>query len=100
MVDMATLPDRRKMQRDWAGHAVQLLGFVVIIGLPLFYWGVGTNSTLTSLAQRVDRQERDMADFRAYQSTVTTQMLEVNRQLATIAAQIADIHDSFKANHK
>lgn len=87
------LPERRKMQRDWIGHALQLVGFVVVIGVPLLYWGIGTNAALATLGQRVDRQDHDMADFRAFQILETTQMLDLNKQLATIAAQLGDIRD-------
>ena len=92
------LPERRKLQRDWLGHSIEFGMLLAAIGLPMLYWGSGVNSTTAALNQRVDRLEMDMKDFRVYQVTVTSQLLTISKDVATIAAQVNDLHDTFRHN--
>lgn len=88
---------RQPIQRDWLGHLIQAVGIVlgmfVTIGLPLVIWGSGVNSTLATLAQRIDRQEHDLSDQRQTQVLVTGQILDVNKQLTRIDTQLGDIRE-------
>lgn len=91
------------MQRDWFGHAVQFFALLAAIGIPLVIWGAAIQSSLATtiasqaaLSARLDVQDKAASEFRAYQTLVSTQMVEINRSLGGIVAQIGDIKDGAK----
>ena len=76
--------------RDWLGHGLQLLGILVIFGLPMLYWGSGVNTSIATLSTNTTRNERDISDVRGGQVIVSNQLADVNKQLTRIDTQISD----------
>ena len=78
------IEERRKMQRDWLGHTVQMVGILVVIGIPLLIWGININSTMAALSTRVERSERDINQQQQIQVVVAKQLSDVSNQLTKI----------------
>lgn len=91
--------DTETKRYDWVGLLLQGLGMVIVIGIPILLWGINTNSTLSVMANRLDRVERDATDVKTYQVNAATQMLELHKQLATISAQVTDVRDLIKSGN-
>ncbi len=87
------LGERRAIQRDWLGHGLQLLGIVVVLGLPLMFWGVSISTTVATTVAHVDRQDKDIIDQRQIQTLLTSQLLDVAKQLTRIDTQLSNIRD-------
>lgn len=87
------LVERRKPQRDWVGHSIQLIAILSVIGVPMLIWGTGVNSTLAILAERSHNQETTITAFQNYELQVQNQFLEANKQLAIISAQIGALRE-------
>jgi hypothetical protein len=89
--------ERRQIQRDWVGHAVQAIGIVaglmVALGMPLLYWASSINTALAGMGVRVERTERDITDQRQTQTLVTGQLLEVGKLLTRLDTQLGDIRE-------
>jgi hypothetical protein len=85
--------ERRAIQRDWLGHGLQLLGIVVVLGLPLIFWGVSISTTVATMVAHVDRQDKDISDQRQVQTILTGQLLDVAKQLTRIDTQLSNIRD-------
>ena len=86
--------ERRAVQRDWVGHSIQLAAIFVGIGVPLMIWANSINSTIAKVEDRIIRQDRDAAEVRSFQMQTTTQMLDINRQLATIVERVSSIREN------
>ncbi len=85
---MSTFSDRPSTQRDWLGHSIQVGLLLVTIGLPVFIWASYQNATTAAILTRIDRQERDLTEYRAFQTVVTNQMLDVSKTLVKIDTQL------------
>ncbi len=83
-------------EKHWLSLLLQAIGIVVVIGVPVMIWGVNANSTMSVMTARLDRQDRDTTEYKTNQILMTNQMLELNKQLATISAQVTDIRDTVK----
>lgn len=83
-------------RRDWMAIFLQAIGIIVVIGIPIFIWGVNVNAEMMVTQNRLQQIEHDESVTKTYEDLTTTQMLELNRQLATIAAQVTDIRDMVK----
>lgn len=94
--DMKTVTERRGVQRDWLGHGLQLGGILIVLGLPIMFWGISLNTTVAMLSQQVARQERDTADQKQVQVLITNQMLDVSKQLTRIDTQLEGIRNQFR----
>lgn len=89
--------ERRRVQRDWLGHTLYAVGIVIAmfvgLGLPILYWGSGVNSALAILT---DHDRTNTTSI----TTATSQLIDVNKALATLTVQMQDIRDSIKAREK
>ena len=96
---METMTVREIMdEKPWLGLVLQGIGIVVVIGIPILIWGVNANSTMSVMTARLDRFDRDTTEYKTNQALMTNQMLELNKQLATISTQVSDIKDIVKGN--
>lgn len=86
-----TPAERRAIQRDWMGHAVQLLGVLVLLGLPIAYWGSNINTTVATIDNEVKHHKQDISDQRQIQILLTNQIIETGKQLTRIETQIGAI---------
>jgi hypothetical protein len=92
--------ERRKIQRDWFGHGVQLFGMILLLGLPMLYWGIGINTTTAAMTVRIDRQEKDIDRQGQMQLSVTGQLIDVNKQLTKIDTLLGEFRDELKAKRR
>ncbi|HXE51260.1 MAG TPA: hypothetical protein VN663_22975 [Ramlibacter sp.] len=86
-------------QRDWLGHAIQVLLLLATIGLPLAYWAITTNATMAQILTRLERQEKDISDQRQDQRVVTQNLVDASKTLARIDTQL-EIFRENRANTK
>lgn len=77
-----------RVQRDWLGHGLQLLGIAVVLGIPLLIWGTSINTTVATIVAKTERQERDITDQGRIQSLVNTQLNDVANKLTRIDTQL------------
>jgi len=80
-------------QRDWLGHTVQFFGLLAVFGVPVLAWAFVMGSSDAKQELRLDRLDKDVTETRQMQTIVSGQMLEINRQLATIAERVGNIRD-------
>lgn len=88
--------ERRAMQRDWLGHAVQLVGMLLVIGVPLLVWGVSMNTTVATMALTLSHHDKDIADVKQIQTLATGQIIDVNKVLIRIDTQLEGIREAAK----
>ena len=89
--------ERRRIQRDWLGHFIQIAVMMGGVGIPLLVWGMNVNTTLATMANTIVHQEKDIADMRQVQTLVTGQVLDVNKSLIRIDTQLEGIREQNKA---
>ena len=89
--------ERRRIQRDWLGHGIQLVVMLGGIGVPLLVWGTNVNTTLATLAGTVAHHEKDISDMRQVQTIVAGQVLDVNKSLVRIDTQLEGIREQNRA---
>ncbi len=75
------------VQRDWLGHGLQLLGILVVLGLPLMIWGVSMSTMLATTIAHVERVDKDIAENRQIQTLIASQLLEITKQLTRLDSQ-------------
>jgi hypothetical protein len=85
-----------RVPRDWLGHTVQLIVGLGVVGLAALAWGNGTTSAVAKLQEKMEAQDRAITESRAYQNASSAQMMEISRQLATIAAQVGDVREELR----
>ncbi len=79
------------IQRDWLGHTIQMFGIFIVIGVPLLIWGISVNTSVATVALKVERQDRDIIDQSRIQTIVNTQLTDLTKQLTRIDTQLEDI---------
>ena len=96
--------ERRKIQRDWLGHALQASAVVVlllsVLGVPLLIWGSGVNAMVAVLQAREDRTERDLVDVKAAEQSRVAQESQFVQQLAGMAAEVKGLRDDLQHGRK
>jgi hypothetical protein len=80
-------------QRDWLGHTVQFFGLLAVFGIPVLAWAFVMGSSDAKQELRLDRLDKDVTEARQMQTIVSNQMIDINRQLATIAERVGNIRD-------
>jgi hypothetical protein len=85
------------VHRDWYGHFIQGIGIVLAttltLGVPALIWANTMTATVATLRQQVERQDRDITEGRQFQTLITGQQLEINKQLTKIDTQLGDMKD-------
>ena len=94
---MSQNTERRKIQRDWVGHILQLLVILVLIGIPLSIWGTNLTTTMAILIARVDRSEKDISQQQQIQNLTTGQLIDVNKQLTKIDVLLDTVKNDLKS---
>lgn len=79
------------MNRDWLGHALQMLGIFAVMGVPLLVWGISINTSVATIVTRNDRQDRDIADLIRVQTIINDHLNDQTKQLTRIDTQLEDI---------
>ena len=99
--------ERRAPQREWLVHGIQVGAILVTIGLtlgvPLLFWANAVNTGMATMVadqkamvSRIDRQERDLSDQRQTQIIFTNQVIEVNKGLTRLDANLDNIRSTRK----
>jgi hypothetical protein len=74
-------------------HLAQFFGLLGVFGIPVLAWAFVMGSSDAKQELRLDRLDKDVTETRQMQTIVSNQMLEINRQLATIAERVGNIRD-------
>ncbi len=83
--------ERRVLQRDWLGHGLQFAGILIILGLPLLYWGSGVNTTLATTIEQAKRNSQDIIDQSRVQIIIGNQIIETGKTLVRIEERMDNL---------
>lgn len=86
--------------KSWLNSLLQSMGIIIVLGIPVLAWGVYTNSAAAVITSRIDRQDRDISEWKTNQILIANQLVEVNKRLATISAQVTDVQDTVRRSFR
>ena len=91
------LASNSELKRDWFGHGVQFVGILLVIGLPLVYWGNSVNVTLATITSLQSQQGKEIDEQKRVQALITNQLLDSNRELTKIGTLLDTFKDDFRS---